>query len=128
MKLVMNGCLLAWEGRYLGMNRVGAGARTRDEATIDEAAMVAACLAALVGDRRSPRVDGAGAAETAAPPWPLRRPLALPLARGTREATLEDVALLVSNLQTRDLKGPSLSTRNPEEGSTEGLRLGASHA
>ncbi len=100
MKLVMNGCLLAWEGRYLGMNRVGAGARTRDEATIDEAAMVAACLAALVGDRRSPRADGAGAAETAAPPWPLRRPLALPLARGTREATLEDVALLVSNLQS----------------------------
>src|SRR5205809_984731 len=36
-----------WEGRYLGINRVGAGARTRDEATIDEAAMVAACLAAV---------------------------------------------------------------------------------
>jgi hypothetical protein len=35
--LVMS-CLLGWEGRCLGMNRVGAGARTRDEATIDEAA------------------------------------------------------------------------------------------
>jgi hypothetical protein len=37
------------------MNRVDAGARTRDEATIDEAAMVAACLAALVGDATGTR-------------------------------------------------------------------------
>src|SRR6266480_2474628 len=73
-------------------------------------------------DRRGARAHGAVRAEAASPLRPLRRPLAVPLSRGTREGDARRCrAARLEPAIARDPKGPRPRARGPEKGRTAGL-------